>query len=95
MGRDQGSRARETTASLLGRGDLHSPPTFIPLPTSSLPADLGLLSCQKRRFMENSLLFTPISWEEGERMSINSHKLGRGKFQLYFPLAVQGKGFPL
>lgn len=62
--------------------------TFIPLPTSSLPADLGLLSCQKTRLMENLLLSTVISWEEGERMRINSHKLGCGKFQLYFPIAM-------
>lgn len=62
--------------------------TFIPLPTSSLPADLGLLSCQKRRFMGNSLLFTAISWEKQERMRISSHKLGREKFQPYFPIAM-------
>lgn len=68
---------------------------FIPLPTNSLPADLGLLSCQKRKLMENSLLFPAASWEEGEKMRINSHKLGHGKFQLYFPVAAQGKAFSL
>lgn len=62
--------------------------TFIPLPTSSLPADLGLLSCQKRRLMENLLLSTVTSWEEGERMQITSHKPGCGKFELYFPIAT-------
>ena len=62
--------------------------TFIPLPTSSLPADLGLLSCQKRRLIENLLLSTVISWEEGERVRINSHKPGHGKFQLYFSIAT-------
>lgn len=35
--------------------------TFTPLPTNSLPADLGLLSCQKRTLMENVLLSTVIS----------------------------------
>lgn len=69
--------------------------TFIPLPTSSLPVDLGLLSCQKRKLMENSLLFPAASWEEGERARINSHKLGHGKFRLYFPIATQGKAFSL
>jgi len=62
--------------------------TSVPLPTSSLPADLGLLSCQKRLLMEDSLLCTAISREEGERLRINSHKLGRGKLQLYFPIAM-------
>lgn len=62
--------------------------TFISLPTSSLSADLGLLGCQKRRLMENSLLFTANSLEEGKGMRINSHKLRRGKFQLYFPIAM-------
>lgn len=52
----------------MGRGEVKGPgpegphplssdvATFIPLPTNSLLADLGLLSCQKRALMEDVLL---------------------------------------
>lgn len=52
----------------MGRGEVKGPGpeglhplssdvvTFIPLPTDSLPADLGLLSCQKRALMADVLL---------------------------------------
>lgn len=67
--------------------------TFIPLPTSSLPADLGLLSCQKRRFMEKFIALHSYLMGGGREDEHQQPQAGTWEIPAVFPDSCAEKSF--